>query len=182
MTTMTQMHRAALATVAAIPEPNMELDWLIFTIAAVAGIFTLSGSVLMAWSGLNIALLNWYVSTQYWDDVVLWAILFCAKDFALMVLAGWMRLPLIIILGIATSCLFHQVLSWQIFTYTWENVTLIDDRSFVMMCLSAGMLATVILDLMGGGTNGGRRIVNYRFRSDGRFNSVLHLASQKVIK
>jgi hypothetical protein len=157
----------------------MTLDWLILTVSLAVALVSRGGAVVAVWFGASLVLWQWYESIGYWSALVDWAVYSSHKDFALMVLAGLLRLPITIILGLFASCIFHQVTLWQINTYTWENVTLIEPRSGFMMCLAAGMLATAILD-MGGGTNGGRRVRNTFISLHRGVGWVLRIASQKV--
>lgn len=159
----------------------MILDWLILSVALFIGLFNRNGLIFALWLSLNTLLWIWYESTGKWSALDDWVTLFWIKDLALMALAGFIGAPLIITLGFAATCIFHQVTSWQIATYTWENVTLFDYRSGFMMYLSVIMLATAIHDTIGGG-NGGKRAKYRLFSLHNRLNDVLHLATRKVVK
>lgn len=163
-------------------EPDMPVDWLILIAAAVCGGYSLPGLIVFLWWASSMGLTYLYEFVRLWWALLAWVIIMFAKDFALMVVSGRNGLPRLVTIGLMSTCLFHQVLSWQIKTYNWENVTLFDYRSDFMLYLSVIMLATVITDMIGGGTNGGRRVVNRSVRLNFGFFSVLHLASQKVIK
>lgn len=157
----------------------MMLDWLILSVALTVALVSRGGAIVAIWFSASIAFWQWYESIGYWSALADWAAYSSYKDFAVMVLAGFLRLPITIFLGIFASCVFHQVLSWQILTYNWENVTLFDYRSDFMMYLSAIMLATAIID-MGGGNNGGRRVRDTLISLHRDVGWVLRMASQKV--
>jgi hypothetical protein len=169
---------AVQETITTTQEPDM--DWPIFVTALIVSAFNRSALIIAVWLVLNIALgsvvsdaIGWY-----WKSMTLWAALFWIKDMAFMAISGMLLYPISITLGFAATCLFHQVTSWQINTYNWENITLFDYRSDFMLYLSVIMLATAIIDIRSG--NGGKRVRNTLFRSDGLLGGVLHHQAQKV--
>lgn len=160
----------------------MSLDWLILVIALISGLFSRLGMLVAIWIVVNQSLygmIDLSSGWTYWQTMTAWAILFSLKDFALMPLA---RNSLTIVYALAASCVFHQVVLMQILTYTWEKVTLFEYRSDIMLYLSVIMLATVIKSAIGGGSDGGRRVINWSTNTNHRLYGILYAASQKVIK
>lgn len=158
------------------------LDAAILTVAALTAIASRNGLVVAVWCASNMLLLltiDTSGHSVYWETMAAWAVLFSIKDFFLMAYLGWYCKSLIIVYSLAASCVFHQVLSWQIFTHNWESVTLLGYRPDFMLYLSVIMLATVIHELTRGNKNGGKRIVNYLHVADRRFRRLFHVASQK---
>ena len=138
----------------------MTQDWLIAFTALMLGAKSKSSSILAVWFDANILLITMIeVQSKYlwWQSMALWAALFSIKDFILILILSTMRAPLILILAILASCLFHQVLRWQIMTYNYSNLSLLDYRPIFMLLLSVSMLATVIFDIIQGGGSGGKR-------------------------
>lgn len=133
-------------------------DWLILAFALMVGVFHRGGLIIALWQSLNLLLWSWYELSGYWSALSDWAVYFYLKDFALVVLAGALRINLVVIIGLMSSVIFHIFTSWQINTYDWENVTLFKYRSDFMLYLSVIMLATVTS--IGSGSNGGRRVRN----------------------
>lgn len=109
-------------------------------------------------------------------------LIFSIKDFIFMALLSIAKAPISIILSIGASCIFHQVLRWQILTYNWENLTLMNYRSELMMYLSLIIITTMIFEIISGGGNGGKRAKSDLFSSNFRFNDIFHLSSYKAIK
>ena len=167
-------------------------DWLILLIALICvararAVSDESEALLVAlWAVINLALLpivtNQHGAEVYWSTMVVWVNIFWMKDFAMMVVAGFSGVRLVITLSFAATCYFHQVLSWQVNTYNAEKVTLFEYRSDIMLYLSVIMLATVIKSTIGGGSDGGRRVINWSTNTNHRLYGILYAASQKVIK
>ena len=158
----------------------MNTDWLILALAVLLAPLSDEAKAVAIWAGLNAALISmidYSTPSSYWHTMTIWAILFSLKDFALMPLA---RNSLTIVYALAASCIFHQVVLMQILTYTWEKVTLFEYRSDFMLSLSVIMLATVIHSVIGGGSNGGKRVRSYLIGAYHRLGVVLPRASQKV--
>ena len=158
------------------------MDWPIFVTALIIGAFNSDALIIAAWLAINTALSAVVVDSigWYWQSMTLWAVLFWGKDLVFMALCGIFRRPLIITLGFAATCLFHQVTSWQIATYTWENITLFDYRPGFMMYLSAIMLATVIKEA--GDNDGGKRVRDTFIRFYGRMGGVLRFSAREAAK
>lgn len=165
-----------------IQEPDtVGLDWLILGIALAIGLFSTGGLVVSIWLSLNIYLLTIIDNSSgwtYWTTMSDWAMYFYLKDFALILLAGVMRISPIVLIGLMVSVIFHIFISWQINTHDWENVTLLEYRSELMEYLSVIMLASVAN--IGSGSNGGRRVRNTLLHwNDMRYN-FLYSTGYKV--
>lgn len=157
----------------------MTLDWLIFLVALVVGLKSRVSLLLALWLLINIYLWSDYLTMTKWSALKDWAFHFALKDFALMLLAGYLRTPLIIVYALAASCIFHQVVLMQILTYNWHNVTLFEYRSDFMLVLAVIMLATVIHSRIGGG-NGGKRVRDRLISCYRNLGRVFYVTAQEA--
>lgn len=161
------------------------IDWLIVSFMALGSVKNKSNMILLGCFLINIyliELINYSNTEYYWQSLALWALIFSIKDFLFMALLSIAKAPISIILSIGASCIFHQVLRWQILTYNWENLTLMNYRSELMMYLSLIIITTMIFEIIGGGGNGGKRVKSDLFSSNFRVNNLFHLSTREAIK
>lgn len=162
----------------------MTLDWLIVTVAMMCALVKVEALFIAIWLAANILIIgviDVYDKDYYWQSMALWAALFSLKDFVLLTIMAKMRAPLIIVLALFASCTFHQFLRFQIMTYNYSNLTLLEYRSTFMLLLSVIMLATVITNHIGGG-NGGKRAKHHLLNSNNRLDNLLHFSAREAGK
>ena len=161
----------------------MTVDELMLSLALALGVLSRPGLAVSIWILINIGLISvidTFDNDYYWSSMALWAALFSIKDFILILILSAMRAPLILILAIFASCLFHQVLRWQIMTYNYSNLSLLDVRPIFMLLVSVSMLATVVLDQIQGGGSGGKRAKHYIPIVYNRLINIFYRTSHKV--
>ena len=161
----------------------MTVDELMLSLALALGVLSRPGLAVSIWILINIGLISvidTFDNDYYWSSMAIWAALLSIKDFILILILSAMRAPLILILAIFASCLFHQVLRWQIMTYNYSNLSLLGYRPIFMLLLSVSMLATVVLDQIQGGGSGGKRAKHYIPIVYNRLINVFYQTSHKV--
>ena len=161
----------------------MTQDWLIAFTALILGVRSKSSTILAVWFVANILLIAVIdIQSKYlwWQSMALWAALFSIKDFIFIAILSTMRAPLMLIVAIFASCIFHQVLRLQIMTYNYSNLSLLDYRPVFMMLLSIAMLATVITDQIQGGSSGGKRVKHHMPSLNHCYYCFLNKTTRKV--